>query len=361
MQLHWGNKKAVRLYSIVLVISSLLTSTGCAGIVKLVPTITPTPTTTNTPTLTPTPTSTYTPTPTSTPTSTPTNTPTPTATSSPTPTPTPVGYYYNPDLQFSITVPPDWDLEEYEQQIQFYGPDEDIFLLAESLEIDTDYALDYCVLLTEYYQDPDTGVFISSTQGKKDEVVYGDGTVADRQIISGRNVSGDDLTVELSCAVSFGRLYSFTFAGPTIGMKAKQNLITGIYETITLAENPLLAQGPTNSDSIAGEWSGKTVGIDNTSFSTQIDLAIQPGCTVGKYCGTVSAPQLPCTGKIILESIVGNTFTFVEWDMQGSSSCVNGGHEYVRLETTDTLSWSYLYSNTDTYDQTASSAILQRK
>src|SRR5512137_300934 len=115
MQLHWGYKKAVRLYSIVLVISSLLTSTGCAGIVKLVPTITPTPTTTNTPTLTPTPTSTSTPTPTSTPTSTPTNTPTPTATSTPTPTPTPVGYYYNPDLQFSIAVPPDWDLEEYEQ------------------------------------------------------------------------------------------------------------------------------------------------------------------------------------------------------------------------------------------------------
>ena len=83
-----------------------------------------------------------------------------------------------------------------------------------------------------------------------------------------------------------------------------------------------------NTDSIAGNWAG-TSNSENGDFSTQIDLSIQAGCTIGNVCGTYSAPQLPCSGSLFLTAIDGDTYEFVEHFSDGADLCDSGGHEYI--------------------------------
>jgi hypothetical protein len=67
-------------------------------------------------------------------------------------------------------------------------------------------------------------------------------------------------------------------------------------------------------DSVVGNWTG-TIRSESEDFSTQVDLSIQIGCTIGSVCGTVSGPNLPCSGKIVLREVQGETFVFVEQDI----------------------------------------------
>ena len=95
------------------------------------------------------------------------------------------------------------------------------------------------------------------------------------------------------------------------------------------------------TDPIAGTWSGT---ISNTAgtFSTSLKLSIQAGCTPGKVCGTFSAPQLPCTGDLFLQTINGETFLFLEQNASGATSCKAGGFERLQLLSDGTLSYEYL-------------------
>ena len=80
---------------------------------------------------------------------------------------------------------------------------------------------------------------------------------------------------------------------------------------------------------------------DTGDFSTQILLSIQPGCSIGSICGTVSTPQLPCSGTLLLAAIHGDVFTFTEHDMTGAAFCVSGGQEFLQLQAGGNLSYRY--------------------
>ena len=96
------------------------------------------------------------------------------------------------------------------------------------------------------------------------------------------------------------------------------------------------------TDSIAGKWTG-TLANEAGTFSTHVDLSIQSGCQAGQVCGTVSAPQLPCSGNLFLQEITGETFLFVEQNMQGAAVCSSGGYEYVQLQADGTLALKFVF------------------
>ena len=322
---------------VLLLISGLLNLTGCGAVAGLFATVTPTPTATYTPTLTSTPTATATTTPTPTPTSTPTLTPTPTATFTPSPTPTPLGYFYSQKFQFKLTTPPGWTVTEQDNGLQFNDPENGLVLMViylGSSSVTADRVLDIYVNL---FQIPSTGVFASSTLGKKDEITLGDGTTAVRQVITGKHSTGIDITMQIASAKSGARSYAFAFFGPSLNMQASKNLITGIYETITLGENAPSAPTLTNADSIAGKWAGTDIGYPDTTFTTPWELVVQTGCTVGKVCATASAPAYNCSVDQELLVITGNTFTFIGRN-SNNSDCPPGAYAYVRLLPDGTLS-----------------------
>jgi hypothetical protein len=103
---------------------------------------------------------------------------------------------------------------------------------------------------------------------------------------------------------------------------------------------PTLAS-TTLTDPIAGTWNGTISNLAGT-FSTPVKLFIQAGCKPGQVCGTFSAPQLPCTGDLLLQTINGGTFLFQEQNLSGAASCLSGGFEQLQLMTDGTLSYEYL-------------------
>ena len=103
---------------------------------------------------------------------------------------------------------------------------------------------------------------------------------------------------------------------------------------------PTLTSAAMN-DPIAGQWNGS---ISNTAgtFSTALQLSIQSGCQPGNACGTYSAPQIPCSGQLVLQTVNGDTFLFQEQNASGASSCTSGGYELLQLLSNGTLSYEYL-------------------
>jgi hypothetical protein len=99
----------------------------------------------------------------------------------------------------------------------------------------------------------------------------------------------------------------------------------------------------TNTDTVAGKWSGA---IKNTTvtFSTPVILLIQAGCARGKNCGTFSAPKLKYAEVRYLESINTATFLFQERNVTSGSTCQSGSYELLQLLRDGTLSYQYLPS-----------------
>ena len=78
-----------------------------------------------------------------------------------------------------------------------------------------------------------------------------------------------------------------------------------------------------NTNAIAGTWSG-TISNNAGTFSTPIELSIQPDCETGNICGTFTAPQLPCSGDLFLNEITAAHFIFIEQNASGAASCTIG-------------------------------------
>jgi hypothetical protein len=100
---------------------------------------------------------------------------------------------------------------------------------------------------------------------------------------------------------------------------------------------------PRNTDAIAGNWIG-TISNQAGTFSTSVELSIQPDCEPGKVCGIFAAPQLPCSGELFLKEITPETFVFIEQNATGAASCASGGYEYLQLMADETLSFKYSYA-----------------
>jgi hypothetical protein len=100
---------------------------------------------------------------------------------------------------------------------------------------------------------------------------------------------------------------------------------------------PLVA---VSTSPIAGKWSG-TISNAAGSFATIVQLDIQPDCKPGSICGNFSTPELPCSGKLFLKEITGETFVFIEQASTGAAFCFSGGYEYLQPLTDGTLSYRY--------------------
>ena len=98
-----------------------------------------------------------------------------------------------------------------------------------------------------------------------------------------------------------------------------------------------------NTNEIAGTWSG-TISNNAGTFSTPLELSIQPDCEAGNVCGTFSAPQLPCTGELFLQEINGDTFIFIEQNTTGAASCIPGGYEYLQPLGDGTLFYKFSFT-----------------
>ncbi len=360
MSTRLGWKKGEQITATLLVlIAGLLLNTGCAAISNLFATPTPTPTATSTPTLTPTQTPTSTPTLTPTP----TNTPTPTITFTPTPTPVPAGYYFNEGFQFLLIRPPDWKVTENQSQVIFVDSSADLALICISAEASNLSPENFLTTYVGLFRDPAMEVFASSTLGKKDAPVLGDGSKAVRQFVTGKSTNGIDVAMQVLTAKSGSRIYAFLFVGTTLSMRVKDSVETGIIETIILGEKGAAAPGLTNADSIAGQWVGTIYGVPDASFSTKLILDLKTGCSLGEVCGTYLTPDLTCAGNLKLSAIVGNTLILDEQTTGGGSSCYSFGAyraEYLRLLADGTLSYAF-WSKSTQGDVVSSTGILKRQ
>ena len=133
-----------------------------------------------------------------------------------------------------------------------------------------------------------------------------------------------------------------------IAFKMTAGMGTGIVPTLASATGTITGAAPTlastnRTDPIAGTWSG-TITNSAETFSTQVKLSIQAGCQPGKVCGTFSAPQLPCSGNLFLQTMNGGTFFFQEQNVSGAASCLSGGIEQLQLMADGTLAYGYLTS-----------------
>lgn len=112
---------------------------------------------------------------------------------------------------------------------------------------------------------------------------------------------------------------------------------------------------PASTDPISGIWSG-TISNAAGTFSTPVELDIQPACEAGNICGTFSAPQVSCSGELFFQEKVDGTFVMIEQNVTGAAACASGGYEYLQLQPDGKLSYKFSFTPgaTDT-----SSGILQ--
>jgi len=103
---------------------------------------------------------------------------------------------------------------------------------------------------------------------------------------------------------------------------------------------PPIPAAPTQTDSIAQNWSGIT---GNWTYSTPINISIQPGCKTGAVCGTFSTPGAQCTGSLFLKEIQADLFVFVEQDVKGAALCAAGGQDFLVLQPDGSLLLRYLH------------------
>lgn len=111
---------------------------------------------------------------------------------------------------------------------------------------------------------------------------------------------------------------------------------------LTAIGGTITESGPA-TDAIAGDWQGR-IGNAEGSFSTVIEVTIQPGCDAGQICGTFGTPELNCTGNLFLQEVNGDTFVFIEQISSGGAACASGGYEFLQLQADGTLAYQFSFS-----------------
>jgi hypothetical protein len=112
------------------------------------------------------------------------------------------------------------------------------------------------------------------------------------------------------------------------------------------------------TDPIAGKWTG-TIAGKNTSFSTTVEISIEPGCAPGRVCGTITAPLLACSGELFLQEMQDQAYVFIEQNMAGSAVCESGTYEYIHLESDGTLSIRTVYTSPSGEESESSGRLTQ--
>ena len=141
---------------------------------------------------------------------------------------------------------------------------------------------------------------------------------------------------------------SVTRQGSTVSVTLPEFTDDIAFKMTAGAETSVITpEGVGNTNAIAGTWSG-TISSNDGTFSTLVELTIQPDCEAGNICGTFSTPQLPCSGDLFLNEITAADFIFIEQNASGAAFCKSGGYETLRLLEDGTL--SYMYSSQSTGD-----------
>ena len=74
-------------------------------------------------------------------------------------------------------------------------------------------------------------------------------------------------------------------------------------------------------------------------FRRRSNYPSSPIVKPASICGTFTVPQLPCSGKLFLQEIDGETYIFIEQNVTGAASCTSGGYEYLQLHPDGTLAY----------------------
>jgi len=106
----------------------------------------------------------------------------------------------------------------------------------------------------------------------------------------------------------------------------------------------------TNTDSIAGYWSGNVDVIGDTGQENSprvVGILIIKDCTTGKVCGKFALDG-NCPGDIKLLEVDGNRFTFLSETASRSSDVCGGGYiRTIDLELQSDGTVDFLYHNGD--------------
>ena len=103
-----------------------------------------------------------------------------------------------------------------------------------------------------------------------------------------------------------------------------------------------------NTDAIAGYWSGEATGELDAGQELQlrdVGVAIKPDCTTGKVCGKFSEDG-HCPGDIVLKKIDGNRFYFLSETASGArGTCGAGNIRMIDLELRPDGTIDFVYHN----------------
>ena len=100
---------------------------------------------------------------------------------------------------------------------------------------------------------------------------------------------------------------------------------------------------PTNTDSIAGEWTG-TITNNKNGTSRLINVSVKISCGFGAVCGSFSLPNSSCKGDLYLNDYNTGKFVFAEQNITGPSSCLTPGVVHLNSGSGGSLVYEAIYS-----------------
>ncbi len=163
------------------------------------------------------------------------------------------------------------------------------------------------------------------------------GTATEWKVDFYNTMTGTDL-ISSTTAKRIGNSVTINLLNFTDDIAFKMTIQTGT--STSISTNTPSSQVAASSDPITGAWSG-TISNAAGSFSTIIQLDIDPDCKPGTTCGTFSTPEIGCSGTLFLNEIQGETFKFIEQNISGGTACLSGGYEYLQLQPDGTLAFQY--------------------
>lgn len=105
------------------------------------------------------------------------------------------------------------------------------------------------------------------------------------------------------------------------------------------------AESPTLPDPT--RWAGSWVGsFQESGQRRRIELTITPGCGIGKACGTIRVPHVPCAGDISLAEVRpdGAEFSVDRFEAGSAAACSPGAGEVFRETPEGALAYTATYS-----------------
>ena len=122
-------------------------------------------------------------------------------------------------------------------------------------------------------------------------------------------------------------------------------------EVAAVTSTPEPAAKPEAATTVAlpdpAQWAGSWIGtFQEGGQRRRIELTITAGCGVGKACGVISVPHVPCKGVISLAEVRpdGAEFSVDRFEAGSAAACQPGAGEVFRETPEGALAYSATYS-----------------